>query len=97
MKCPECSGALRVLHNYSSYCLDCGATPTIIYHFEAKRAQSAHDAAQVYLDLGREEEALVKLKECLSIRREVLYKYHEDTMMTLDSIGRVYGLMGLYY
>lgn len=94
MKCPECSGALQDFHNYSMHCLDCGATPVINYQIELKRASAAFDAAQIYVELDREAEALAKLKECLSIRRTILYKYHHDLTATLDSLGKVYAIMG---
>ncbi|XP_043683945.1 SET and MYND domain-containing protein 4-like [Vespula pensylvanica] len=94
IKCPECSGALYTVHNYFMHCLDCGATPTLNYDIELKQAQDLFEDAQVYIEMEREEEALDKLKQCLSIRRSVLYKYHEDITATLDLIGKVYAIMG---
>lgn len=78
------------------HCLDCGATPFINCQIELKNAVTAFDAAQIYIELEREEEAVVKLKECLSIRRNLLYKYHQDLTATLDILGKVYAIMGPY-
>ncbi|EFN83374.1 SET and MYND domain-containing protein 4 [Harpegnathos saltator] len=94
IKCPECGGALEEFHSYSMHCLDCGATPYINCQIELKNAVTAFDAAQIYIELEREEEAVVKLKECLSIRRNLLYKYHQDLTATLDILGKVYAIMG---
>ncbi|KAK2583765.1 hypothetical protein KPH14_009675 [Odynerus spinipes] len=94
LKCPECSGALYTVYNYFMHCLDCGATPTLNYDIELKQVQDLFEDAQVYIEMEREEEALDKLKQCLSIRRSVLYKYHEDITATLDLIGKVYAIMG---
>ncbi|XP_014467646.1 PREDICTED: SET and MYND domain-containing protein 4-like [Dinoponera quadriceps] len=94
IKCPECGGALEEFHSYSMHCLDCGATPVVNCQNELKNAVTAFDAAQIYIELEREEEAVVKLKECLSIRRNVLYKYHQDLTATLDILGKVYAIMG---
>lgn len=77
------------------HCLDCGATPTLNYDIELKQAQDLFEDAQVYIEMEREEEALDKLKQCLSIRRSLLYKYHEDITATLDLIGKVYAIMGI--
>ncbi|XP_033229555.1 SET and MYND domain-containing protein 4-like [Belonocnema kinseyi] len=97
LKCPECTGAFVALHNlhsYSLHCLDCGATPLVTYGPDLKEAQDLFDAAQGCIDHEKVEEALDKLKQCLCIRRNVLYKHHEDIAVTLDLIGKVYAIMG---
>ncbi|XP_051169953.1 SET and MYND domain-containing protein 4-like [Leptopilina boulardi] len=94
LKCPECTGALHNLHSYSLHCLDCGATPIVTYGADLKEAQDLYDAAQGCIDHEKIDEALYKLKQCLCIRRNVLYKHHEDIAVTLDLIGKVYAIMG---
>lgn len=42
------------------------------------------------------QEALARLMQCLSIRREVLYKFHDEITTTLDFIAKVYARTGLY-
>jgi len=42
------------------------------------------------------QEALKRLRQCLSIRREILYKFHDDITATLDFIAKVYARTGLY-
>ncbi|XP_012254183.2 SET and MYND domain-containing protein 4-like [Athalia rosae] len=93
LKCPECNGA--VFKVYSSLnCLDCGISPAINYAAELREAQSLFDAAQVCIELEQDAEALNKLKQCLNIRRSVLYKHHEYITNTLDLIGKVYAISG---
>ena len=97
LKCPECTGALHNLHSYSLHCLDCGATPLVTYAPDLKEAQDLFDAAQGCIDHEKIDEALDKLKQCLCIRRNVLYKHHEDIAVTLDLIGKVYAIMGQFF
>ncbi|KAG7205129.1 hypothetical protein KM043_005500 [Ampulex compressa] len=94
IKCPECKGALYNIHNYSLQCLDCGAMPIINCQIQIKLAHDFFDEAKDYIEMEKEEVALDKLKQCLSIRRNILYKYHEDITTTLDLIGKVYAIMG---
>lgn len=74
--------------------MDCGSLPAVNYASELEEAQRLFDSAQSCISLQKDAEALDKLKQCLNIRRGVLYKHHEDIIGTLDLIGKVYAISG---
>lgn len=97
MKCPECSGPLSDNNHSSMYCIDCGAAVyENIYDFTLRQAQHHFIKAKSFIEDEKYEEALIKLKECLLLRKDTLYKYHEDIAATMDLIAKVYAIMGLY-
>lgn len=103
MKCPECSGPLLLCddHDPPMFCSDCGATVfELTYIYKVKQAQvyakNYLRDAECYMQLGNLEQAVVELKNCLSLRKRVLYKYHEDIITTLDLMANLCVRMGLY-
>ncbi|KAM0725205.1 SET and MYND domain-containing protein 4 [Formica fusca] len=97
MKCPECNGPLLLCdeHDPPMLCSDCGATVfELTYIYKAKQAQvyakNYFKEAEYYIREGNLEEAVVELKKCLSLRKSVLYKYHEDIITTLDLMAKLY-------
>lgn len=95
MKCPECSGPLSDNNHSSMYCIDCGAAVyENIYDFTLRQAQHHFIKAKSFIEDEKYEEALIKLKECLLLRKDTLYKYHEDIAATMDLIAKVYAIMG---
>ncbi|CAL1689834.1 unnamed protein product [Lasius platythorax] len=96
MKCPECSGPLLLCddHDPPMFCSDCGATVfELTYIYKVKQAQvyakNYLRDAECYMQLGNLEQAVVELKNCLSLRKRVLYKYHEDIITTLDLMANL--------
>lgn len=97
MKCPECSGPLSDNHHSSMYCTDCGAAVyENTYDFTLKQAERDFAEAEMCIQHRKYEEALVKLKECLLLRKDALYKYHKDITATMDLMARVYAIIGSY-
>lgn len=97
MKCPECSGPLSDNCLSSIYCTDCGvAVYENTYDYTLRQAQHHFVEAKTCIENEKYEEALIKLKECLLLRKSTLYKYHEDIAATMDLIAKVYAIMGLY-
>ncbi|TGZ49030.1 Uncharacterized protein DBV15_10838 [Temnothorax longispinosus] len=95
MKCPECSGPLSDNCHSSMYCIDCGAAVyENIYDFTLRQAQHHFAKAEICIEEEKYEEALIKLKECLLLRKDALYKYHEDIAATMDLMAKVYAIMG---
>lgn len=78
------------------HCLDCGDVTDLLKSklMELKEAETFFDAAQVCLEQNNPEGALDKAKQCLQIRKNLLYKHHEDIAMTLDLMAKVYTIMG---
>lgn len=95
MKCRRCNGALCNI-NDSAYCLDCNDRSQILNSKKIIEAEEIFQAAQTAFKLGKPFEALSKLKECLHIRRAVLYKYNESIIQTLQLMGEIYETIGLY-
>ncbi|XP_046603722.1 SET and MYND domain-containing protein 4-like [Neodiprion virginianus] len=93
LKCLECNGAVFKISSSLS-CFDCGATPALNHNSELREAQNLFDAAHVCIEMENDDEALNKLKQCLNIRRSILYKHHQDIINTLDLIGKVYAISG---
>ncbi|XP_076384434.1 protein-lysine N-methyltransferase SMYD4 isoform X2 [Megalopta genalis] len=89
MNCSKCNGALCTINN-SLLCLDCFDNPKDYQQNKIEQAEKLFQDAQSYISQKKFEEALEKLKECLNIRRTVLYKYNEDTVNTLISISEIY-------
>jgi len=99
MKCPECSGPLSdSCHpSVAFFCMDCGAgVCENIYDFTLTQAQHHFATAEIYIETEKYDEALVILKKCLLLRKDALYKYHEDIADTMDLIAKVYAMLGLY-
>ncbi|XP_011635042.1 SET and MYND domain-containing protein 4-like isoform X1 [Pogonomyrmex barbatus] len=95
MKCPECSGPLSDNCHSSLYCIDCGATVyNNIYNHTLSRAQFHFTKAEFNIENEEYEDAIISLKECLFLRKEALYKYHEDIAATMDLLAKVYAIMG---
>ncbi|KYM99194.1 SET and MYND domain-containing protein 4 [Cyphomyrmex costatus] len=99
IKCPECSGPLSdncsVLDRSSMYCMDCGAAVyENIYDFTLRQAQHYFEKAEICIENEKYDEALDKLKKCLLLRKEALYKYHDDIADTMDLIAKVYAIIG---
>ncbi|XP_072746541.1 SET and MYND domain-containing protein 4 [Anoplolepis gracilipes] len=97
IKCPECSGPLLLCddHDPPMLCSDCGSTVfELTYIYKAKQAQvhakNYFKETEYYIREGNLEAAIVELKKCLSLRKSVLYKYHEDIIITLDLMGKLY-------
>lgn len=95
MKCVNCNGAVHNTIN-SIHCLDCGDEMQNYSRNEIIEAKEFFEAAQVSINLGKTDEALDKLKKCLHIRRTVLYKYNEDITSTLNLMGEIYKIIGLF-
>lgn len=76
--------------------MDCGDKPTKYCKSKILQAEEIFEIAQISLELGETEEALEKLKQCLNIRKDVLYKYNEDITVTLNLMAEIYKRMGLY-
>lgn len=93
MKCLKCNGALCLIKN-SMLCMDCGDKPTKYCKSKILQAEEIFEIAQISLELGETEEALEKLKQCLNIRKDVLYKYNEDITVTLNLMAEIYKRMG---
>lgn len=95
MKCPECSGPLNDNRQAHMSCIDCGVA---VYHdtydFTLIQAQQYFAKAEMCIEDEKYEEALVKLKECLLLRKGALYKCHENITTTMDLIAKVYAIMG---
>lgn len=97
MKCPDCSGPLSDNRQAYMSCIDCGtAVYHDIYDFTLIQAQQYFAKAEICIEDEKYEEALVKLKECLLLRKGALYKYHENIAATMDLIAKVYAITGLY-
>ncbi|EZA60897.1 SET and MYND domain-containing protein [Ooceraea biroi] len=95
LKCPECRGPLPDNHNSPACCFDCGAIATINHAPEKLgEAQSDFLRAEIAVENEKYDVALTHLKKCLSIRQDVLYKYHNDIAVTWDFIAKVYVMMG---
>ncbi|XP_018306550.1 SET and MYND domain-containing protein 4 isoform X2 [Mycetomoellerius zeteki] len=98
-KCPECNGPLNdncsVLYRSSMYCMDCGAAVyENIYDFTLRQAQHYFEKAEICIENENYDEALDKLKKCLRLRKDALYKYHDDIADTMDFIAKVYAIVG---
>ncbi|KYN41167.1 SET and MYND domain-containing protein 4 [Trachymyrmex septentrionalis] len=98
-KCPECSGPLNdncsVLYRSSMHCMDCGtAVYENIYDFTLRQAQHYFEKAEICIENENYDEALDKLKKCLRLRKDALYKYHDDIADTMDFIAKVYAIIG---
>jgi len=85
-----------LLANSSAYCLDCGATTIINYVEKLKEAQDHFKEAEIAIENKKYSVALTYLKKCLLTRQNVLYKYHDDIVITWDLIAKVYIMMGSY-
>ncbi|KAL0119343.1 hypothetical protein PUN28_007693 [Cardiocondyla obscurior] len=95
LKCPECKGPLSDNCHSSVYCIDCGAVVyENIYGFTLRQAQHYFTKAKTCIQNGKYDEALIQLKECLLLRKDALYKYHEDIALTMDLIAKVYAITG---
>ncbi|KAK9298502.1 hypothetical protein QLX08_008182 [Tetragonisca angustula] len=92
-KCVKCNGPICNTID-SIHCLDCGDKTQNYSQNEIIEAKKFFETAQISINLGKTDEALDKLKKCLSIRRTVLYKYNEDITNTLNLMGEVYKIMG---
>lgn len=95
MKCVKCNGPICNTID-SIHCLDCGDKTQNYSRNEIIEAKEFFETAQISINLGKTDEALDKLKKCLRIRRMVLYKYNEDITNTLNLMGEVYKIMGLF-
>ncbi|KYN29622.1 SET and MYND domain-containing protein 4 [Trachymyrmex cornetzi] len=98
-KCPDCSGPLNdncsVLYRSSMHCMDCGvAVYENIYDFTLRQAQHYFEKAEICIENENYDEALDKLKKCLRLRKDALYKYHDDIADTMDFIAKVYAIIG---
>lgn len=62
---------------------------------DLKKADILHESALDSAEAGDDDKALMKLKECLELRKKHLYKYHEDIANTLDFIGKIYAMSGM--
>ncbi|XP_012219743.1 SET and MYND domain-containing protein 4-like [Linepithema humile] len=90
LKCPECSGPLRDADSQFS-CMDCGKVfKEINYGLSLGQAKMFFDEGVTFLNNNQYPEAINKFMQCLSIRREILYKLHNDITKTFDYIARVY-------
>ncbi|XP_015595002.1 SET and MYND domain-containing protein 4 isoform X2 [Cephus cinctus] len=93
LKCSKCSGPLCKTNGSSMHCLGCGVLSNILYRDKLEKAQKLFDSAEICIELDDNiAEALNKLKECLTIRKNILYKYHDDITLTFDVIGKVYAM-----
>lgn len=94
-KCPKCSGPLSDnFYSSSMHCMDCGAAMYgNIYDESLKDADSYYSEGRVCIENENYDEALIKLKACLHLKRAALYKYHEDLAEIMDLIARVYAIM----
>uniref|UniRef100_A0A0C9PWD0 SMYD4_3 protein n=1 Tax=Fopius arisanus TaxID=64838 RepID=A0A0C9PWD0_9HYME len=96
LKCPSCSGPL-ILVNKAFSCLECHNSTKIDMVARAKdlkRAQDLFVTSQNLLDVGKFEDSKQKLLECLNIRKNLLFKDHEDVSIVLDSLGKISVIMG---
>ncbi|KAF7998125.1 hypothetical protein HCN44_009523 [Aphidius gifuensis] len=96
LKCPVCNGALDGLNKTQLKCLDCKSTPSLDLKEivdNLKKAQLLFETSQQSLFMGKNDEALKKLLDCLEIRERILYKNHEDIALTLDALGKVNVMM----
>ncbi|XP_076660150.1 protein-lysine N-methyltransferase SMYD4 isoform X2 [Halictus rubicundus] len=89
MNCSKCNGALCNIKN-SLFCLDCFDNPKDFQQNKIEQAETLFQAAKSCIAQEKVEEALEKLKNCLNIRRRILYKYHEDIVSTLNLISELY-------
>jgi len=77
--------------------MDCGtAVYENIYDFTLRQAQHYFEKAEICIENENYDEALDKLKKCLRLRKDALYKYHDDIADTMDFIAKVYAIIGLY-
>jgi len=86
-----------LLVDSSAYCLDCGATAIADDISEKlEEAQNHFNEAEIAIENKEYSVALAYLKKCLLTRQNVLYKYHNDIVITWDLIAKVYFMMGSY-
>lgn len=95
MICLKCNGALCNIGNVLR-CLDCDNRPEIHYQSKLKQADEFFRAAQTSMDAGHTKDALDKLKKCLCIRKALLNKYNEDTLIALILMENIYTSEGLF-
>lgn len=103
IKCPECSGPLLLCddHDPPMFCSDCGATVfEFTYIYKIRQAQlhanTYFNEAETNIRNENLIQAVAELKKCLSLRKKILYKYHEDIIATLDLMAQLCVRMGLY-
>lgn len=95
-----CKGALDGINKTQLKCLDCKSSPSLDLKKTAddlKKAQLLFETSQQSLFMGKNDEALKKLLECLEIRERILYKNHEDIALTLDALGKVNVMMEKWF
>lgn len=76
--------------------MDCGKIAEIDYESLVAQSQAYFEEGVNLTSSDQHEEALEILMKCLSIRREVLYKFHDDVTITLDFIAKLYAKTGLF-
>ena len=60
------------------------------YESRLKESKNLFQEAELALQSNEMEKALDKAKQCLTIRQNVLQKYNESIVYTLDLIGKIY-------
>ncbi|XP_076297825.1 protein-lysine N-methyltransferase SMYD4-like isoform X2 [Lasioglossum baleicum] len=93
MNCSKCNGALCNIKN-SLFCLDCSDKPKhrppYFHQDKIKKSEKLFKEAKSHVDQQNVEVALKKLKECLNIRRTMLYKSSEPVAAALYFISKLY-------
>lgn len=96
LKCTSCkTGTLHEIDGRKKCCI-CSKEVEIDEKVKSdlKKAEILFNCASDAAERGNDDVAVERLKECLRLRKEHLYKYHEDIANTLDFIGKIYAMSG---
>ncbi|OXU21510.1 hypothetical protein TSAR_009791 [Trichomalopsis sarcophagae] len=81
----------------NQYCFTCeceACTQLKSQLLELEEANKLFETANINLKSQKVKEALENAKQCLEIRKRILYEYHESVTLTYDLIGKIFAVTG---